>query len=101
MSSEGFKVLVYDGIKRSGWFSPRELAAYDLILTDYSVLSDELYFLDSIQRPEHMRRQPQYMNPKSPLAMVEWWRVCLDEAQMIETALNRSSKMVKLLPGEN
>lgn len=96
---EGFKVLVYDGIKGSGWWSPSDLASYDIILTDYNVLRDELYYLESTNRPEHMRRKPQFMIPKSPLTMVEWWRVCLDEAQMIEAPINRSSKMVKHLPG--
>lgn len=84
--------------------SPADLAAYDIVLTDYRVLQSELYFIADNRRDRTTLRQRSgasisRISPVTPLTQVNWWRVCLDEAQMIDTPINQSSKMVKLLPG--
>lgn len=91
--------MVYDGIKHSGWINPADLANYDIVLTDYNVLKSELYYSTDTRRHFNFRHSPKCIHPMTPLTMVNWWRVCLDEAQMIEAPINRSSQMVKLLPG--
>lgn len=74
-----------------------ELIEYDIVLTDYETMREEIRFAVASQR--ELRAKPVYRYPISPLTMVKWWRVCLDEAQMVETTDSNCSKMVKLLPG--
>lgn len=93
------QVLVYNGFKNSGWISPADLATYDVVLTDYNIMRAEIHLVGN-KRSSISRKKPQYIRPVSPLPLVRWWRVCLDEAQMVETAVNLSSRMVKLLPGQ-
>lgn len=33
-----------------------------------------------------MRHQRKYSVPGSPITRLKWWRLCLDEAQTVETA---------------
>lgn len=90
-----FKVLVYDGVNGTGWISPYDLAEYDVIVTDFNVLSSEIYYTSDMSR--NSRHKKKYVNPVSPLIFVNFWRVCLDEAQMVENTSNHVSKMVKTL----
>lgn len=58
---------------------------YDIVITTYAVLrSDFSVARASIQRPR--REDVSYVNverPRSPLVMVEWVRVVMDEVQMV------------------
>lgn len=75
----------------------RELASQDVVVTTYSVLSTELnYVLEPPKRPR--RHERRYHRPKSPLMQLNWWRVCLDEAQMIESGVSRAAEVAKLVP---
>lgn len=92
------KVLVYDGIQNSGWISPAELATYDIVLTDYNVMRSELNFSAANKMDRNLRSAPRSIKPVSPLHFVEWWRVCLDEAQMAESINSRCALMIQQLP---
>lgn len=94
----GLKVLIYDGIKKNGWISPIDMAAYDIVLTDYNVMKSEIYFTNRNKTDRQMRNPSRSINLPSPLLMIDWWRVCLDEAQMVEASTNNTAQMVKLLP---
>lgn len=94
-----FKVLVYNGVSGSGWISPNQLVEYDVIVTDFNVLTNEIYYTNTMDR--NMRREKRYVKPNSPLTFVNFWRVCLDEAQMVENASNQVSKMVKTLTAKH
>ncbi|CRK01451.1 hypothetical protein BN1723_008762 [Verticillium longisporum] len=43
------------------------------------------------------RREREYERPKSPLTQISWWRVCLDEAQMIETGVSAAALVARVL----
>uniref|UniRef100_A0A336MKX4 CSON001404 protein n=1 Tax=Culicoides sonorensis TaxID=179676 RepID=A0A336MKX4_CULSO len=94
-----FRVFSYEGVKKTGWISPKELATYDVVLTDYNVLTTEIYFTKvneySIRRPSLCAK------PVSPLPMIKWYRTCLDEAQMVEVPTNQCARMVNSLPAIN
>ncbi|SPO00716.1 related to S.pombe rad8 protein and Rdh54p [Cephalotrichum gorgonifer] len=74
-----------------------ELASQDVVVTTYSVLSTELnYVLEPPERPR--RHERRYHRTKSPLMQLNWWRVCLDEAQMIESGVSRAAEVAKVVP---
>ncbi|XP_033149437.1 E3 ubiquitin-protein ligase SHPRH [Drosophila busckii] len=93
------KVMLYSGLSRY-WTSPRELANCDIVLTDYNILTQELNHALPNQERE-LRHEQRYMRPKSPLLMLNWWRVCLDEAQMVESSTSKAAEMVRQLHGVN
>lgn len=92
------KVLLYPGLHAGVWYSPMELAKYDIVLTDYTVLVHEINHTRGNTTDREMRYEQRYMRPSSPLLMVKWWRVCLDEAQMVESSTSKAAEMVGNLP---
>ncbi|XP_053674270.1 E3 ubiquitin-protein ligase SHPRH [Anopheles nili] len=96
ITDPNFRMFVYNGITSGGWISPADLASYDVVLTDYSVLRPEIYFV--AENARFSRHEKRFLSPATPLTMVRWWRVCLDEAQMVEGVNTNATKMVKELP---
>ncbi|KAM8710593.1 hypothetical protein ACLKA7_017248 [Drosophila subpalustris] len=92
------KVLLYPGLHSGVWYSPMELAKYDIVLTDYTILVHEINHTPRNTTDREMRYEQRYMRPSSPLLMVKWWRVCLDEAQMVESNTSKAAQMVSNLP---
>ncbi|KAF4999767.1 hypothetical protein FGRMN_2236 [Fusarium graminum] len=100
----GLSVKFYEGRKRMSEDDEdqavNDLAGHDVIITTYSVLSAELYYTTTA--PERSRRHARvYERPKSPLVQIAWWRVCLDEAQMIESGYSQAAKVARVLPRVN
>lgn len=96
ISDKSLKTKFYEGIS-NGWVGPNELSQYDVIITDFHILSRELYFSDTNSSDRNMRREKKFEYPPSPLTYVKFWRVVLDEAQLVENKNNRPSLMVKQL----
>lgn len=73
----------------------------DIILTTYSVLTKEVHY--AVDPPDRSLRKRQAQPPRkrSPLVQMHWWRVCLDEAQMVESGVSAAAKVAALLPREN
>lgn len=97
VNDPSFKVLIYDGLRDNGWISPVDISDYDIVLTDYDILNSEIWYANSSETIKGLRPRSRAIRPISPLQMVGWWRVCLDEAQMVETPSSSCSKMVKML----
>lgn len=93
----------YQGCKREGGEGDhvaRRLAECDVVITTYAVLTAELHFTtEPSSRPR--RHDQKYDRPKSPLIQVGWWRLCLDEAQMVESSMSQASKLARVIPREN
>lgn len=100
IGDKSFKTLMYDGIS-NGWVGPNELTQYDAIITDFNTLSKELYFFDVNASDRNLRNGKKFEYPPSPLTYLNWWRVVLDEAQLVENKNNRPSLMVKELRAEH
>lgn len=83
-----FSSQVYQGVKKHGFIQPHMLAEQDVVITTYDVLRSELNYVDiphsNSKDGRRFRNQKRYMAVPSPLVAVEWWRICLDEAQMVE-----------------
>lgn len=98
--SPTLKVFDYNELAAANWISPQQLATYDVVLTDYSVLRREIYHTSAYVSERVTRNEQRSMRRLSPLLMVEWWRVCLDEAQMVESNTSNVAAMVQQLPGK-
>ncbi|KAF9437147.1 hypothetical protein BGZ76_001809 [Entomortierella beljakovae] len=77
--------------------TPRQLAMYDIVLTTYHTISKEVNFTSHYDRPRRYERQ--YTPRRSPFIAIDWWRVCLDEAQMIEGSnVSQAATMALMIP---
>ncbi|OAA52024.1 SNF2-related protein [Metarhizium rileyi] len=77
-----------------------DLCGYDVVITTYSVLSAELHF--AFEPPQRSRRYERaYPRTTSPLVKISWWRLCLDEAQMIENGYSQAASVARVLPRVN
>ncbi|PGH14860.1 hypothetical protein AJ80_05786 [Polytolypa hystricis UAMH7299] len=99
----GLRYVCYDGIgrsKRTNEEIVREFATADIVLTTYSVLRGEVYYAED--PPERSLRKPKKLPArKSPLVQMSWWRVCIDEAQMIESGVSNAARVALLIPRVN
>ncbi len=81
---------------------PIQLAKYDIVLTTYSTLRTELYHVTSQSSLVRNRKQPaKYRFLPTPLTGVRWWRICLDEAQMMGEGTARCAEMALKLQTVN
>ncbi len=99
--SPTLKVFNYKGIKSYPELDHGQLldklSNQDVVLTTYNVLSSEIHY--SLPDPDRrLRAEKRYVPPKSPLTQLLWWRVCLDEAQMIESGVSNAATVAKLIP---
>ncbi|KAF4978695.1 hypothetical protein FZEAL_4964 [Fusarium zealandicum] len=96
-------VKFYQGRKKVGDNEEQlvdELAGHDIIITTYAVLSAELHY--AFEPPQRSRRHERvYPRAKSPLVQLSWWRVCLDEAQMIENGYTQAATVARVIPRVN
>lgn len=74
-----------------------ELASYDIVLTDYSTLQSEFYYSNHNPTSRTLRRPSRYLNVRTPLLFVHFWRVCLDEAQMVSSVVTKPAQLVAQL----
>ncbi|CAK7228761.1 hypothetical protein SCUCBS95973_006990 [Sporothrix curviconia] len=103
------RVMVYAGMSRSCSSAEDEasmiesFASHDIVVTTYSDLKSELHF--AMAPPERNMRSSddnvQRYRPRSPLVQVSWWRVCLDEAQEIESGVSNTATVVRFVPRIN
>ncbi|KND04184.1 uncharacterized protein SPPG_01618 [Spizellomyces punctatus DAOM BR117] len=76
--------------------TPTELSRYDIVLTSYDSLRREVHAAKP--EPGRSRRYAKkYKRRLSPLVRLIWWRVVLDEAQMVKTSVSQAAEMARLL----
>ena len=104
-SSKTLKVVIYRGVKKLCHgnidveerllIHPHILADADIVLTTFPVLNSELSHSDNqfLNGGKSFRAKKRYRIVPSPLNSIQWWRVCLDEAQRVEGTAAAASKM--------
>ncbi|KAI1663023.1 SNF2 family N-terminal domain-containing protein [Daldinia decipiens] len=97
-------VMVYEGLKKGVSEDEQQLVSelvnHDVVITTYNVLQTEIHY--AAEPPNRsMRHERKYRRPKSPLTQISWWRVCLDEAQQIESGVSSAAKVARLIPRIN
>ena len=98
-----FSVIVYEGIRHSKKTNDALIEAlleHDIVLATYGTLASEIYYSGSV--PERsLRHEKQYARRQSPLVQISWWRVILDEAQMVESGVSNAAKVACMVPRVN
>ena len=106
IDGEGLRVVTYRGVADTQTHNRRLLNPdilgnnYDIVLTTFDILAKDLGHTDSCFLPTKrgesariLRQKKKYRVTPSPLASMIWWRICLDEAQMIESSAAAAAKM--------
>ena len=104
--SADVRVLFYRGTKASGYIQPQYLASnYDIVVTTYNILQSETNYVDlphnNSSEGRRFRNPKRWMAVSAVLPCVNWWRVCLDEAQMIEVTMSKTAEMARRLSAVN
>jgi E3 ubiquitin-protein ligase SHPRH len=104
MHAPQLKVFHYKGLPASS--APKReheaatiqnLMRFDVVVTTYNVLAKEIHH--AIPPPERsLRNAKRHERRTSPLMQISWWRVCLDEAQMIESGVSQAAKVARIIP---
>lgn len=94
-------VFVYEGLQIEARKSDHEAlmsrcAKHDIVLTTYKVIAREVHYAETPQLS--LRHPKRYEKRLSPLTHMHWWRVVLDEAQMVESGVSNAAKVAKLIP---
>lgn len=93
------RYMQYEGLrpKLDEYATAKELASYDIVLTTYPVLRKEVHY--AVGPPDRPLRNNRSMKRrKSPLILLSWWRVCIDEAQMVESGVSNTAKVARIIP---
>ncbi|EMC91337.1 hypothetical protein BAUCODRAFT_39506 [Baudoinia panamericana UAMH 10762] len=98
------RVFEYEGLSSSRKKSKLEqqliedmATKYDVVIATYNTLRSEIHFAED--PPErNMRRTPKFERKRSPLVQIQWWRICLDEAQMVESGVTAAARVARRLP---
>ncbi|RPA80098.1 hypothetical protein BJ508DRAFT_415585 [Ascobolus immersus RN42] len=103
------RVYHYQGIlrshdeKKNNAYIDRVLEAFrnaDIVVTSYNVISKELHYTQPAPT-RRLRTEKKYEIPVSPLVRVQWWRVCVDEAQMVARVFSDAATVARLIPRVN
>jgi E3 ubiquitin-protein ligase SHPRH len=100
------RVLYYPGLKKATknkhdvQMSAEYMGEHDVVVTTYEVLRSEIWIATG-EPTRSMRNERQYERPVSPLVQLSWWRVCIDEAQMVENWASNAAKLARIIPRVN
>jgi len=98
------RVLHYQGIKAKSKVKAadllKSLATSDVVISTYSVLAAEINFTQ-LNPTKALRNESKYPRPQSPIMQLSWWRVLLDEAQMVESGVSKAAVVARMIPREN
>jgi len=92
--------LFYKGSK-AGYVQPKDLANLDICITTYDILKVELAYTNAYEftaenaRP--LRNKRRFTTVPCSLLNIEWWRICLDEAQMVHSTNSKCAEMANRL----
>lgn len=97
------RVMVYEGVatrqtpEREAEMIRNMCTKYDVILATYQTLSREIHFAED-PPDRYMRHKRKFERKRSPLVQIQWWRICLDEAQMVESGVTLAARVARRLP---
>ncbi|KAG4078788.1 hypothetical protein HA402_015378 [Bradysia odoriphaga] len=101
VSGDSLKIHIYGGFNNGKkYVHPAVLSEHDIVFTTYEILRPEMHFAD-VAEETRLRDRKRYAALPCPLLLIEWWRVCLDEAQMVENVNWSYAKLARMIPAVN
>ncbi|XP_023551403.1 E3 ubiquitin-protein ligase SHPRH isoform X2 [Cucurbita pepo subsp. pepo] len=104
MTTGSIKLLVYEGVRDTSLSNTlpvqiNDIINSDIVLTSYDVLKEDLsHDYDRHEGDRRfMRFQKRYPVVPTPLTRIFWWRICLDEGQMVESNATAATEMASRL----
>ncbi|KAK9465204.1 SNF2 family N-terminal domain-containing protein [Lipomyces arxii] len=73
------------------------LKKYDVVFTTYTVIARELHYTQKLPS-RSMRSESKYEVFRSPLIQLEFWRVMLDEVQLVENGVGNAAQVARTIP---
>ena len=97
-------VVTYEGMKTESHTSDdmelrAKIKAHDVVLTTYHVLAKDIYHAEGPTKS--LRHRKRYEKRLSPLIQLDFWRVVLDEAQLVESGVSNAARVASLIPRKN
>ena len=89
------KVMHYEGTSKTTdneKVLSRMTSNVDVVVTTYHTLAREVYFAED-PPDRNMRHARKFERKRSPLVKIDWWRICLDEAQMVESGVTAAARV--------
>lgn len=77
-----------------------EMHHCDVVLATYESLASDFWYVNS-RRDHNLRHEKIHKPQKNPLMEKIWWRVCLDEAQMIDKGVSHTAVVAQQIPRIN
>ncbi|KAG4304303.1 hypothetical protein PORY_002278 [Pneumocystis oryctolagi] len=94
VNKTNLSVLVYHGVERNK--HSRSLDSYDVVITTYNILVSEMKNISDVKSVSDNK-----FNINSDVFKVFWWRIVLDEAQIIKNKNSKTAIAVYSLKGCN
>ena len=92
-------ICIYSGVRAHEKITAKQLGQYDVVLSSYKVLAADIHH--SQRHDRHTRAGSHgYAFNLSPLVKLKFWRICLDEAQMVERSTAQAAKFANLLQSQ-
>lgn len=89
-------VVVFEGLRLSGYISQKILMNADVVITTYGALRADIGSVESLRQPRsNLRHSRQYFPTPVPLLMIRWHRLALDESQMLGASIK--STLVRMI----
>ena len=103
--SPTLKVFLYNGISSKKGECEQQIISdmgtnYDVVLATYQTLAKEIHFAED-PPDRNMRHARKFKRKRSPLVQIQWWRICLDEAQMVESGVTAAARVARRIPRVN
>ncbi|KAK0282791.1 hypothetical protein LTR91_006610 [Friedmanniomyces endolithicus] len=93
-----YEGVIADGKKLSDARAVQDMANdYDVVLTTYLVLGQEIHYAQD-PPDRSMRHARRFDRKRTPLVQIQWWRICIDEAQMVESGVAAAARVACRLP---
>ena len=98
------RVTTYDGMRveanqRDDTDLTHKCLSHDIVLTTYSTIARDIHHSEAPAK--NLRHVKKYKKRLSPLTQTLWWRVVLDEAQMVESGVSNTAKVASLIPRQH
>ncbi|BFZ53228.1 hypothetical protein PYCC9005_000251 [Savitreella phatthalungensis] len=93
----GLKSRMYTGAAHDQQLSS-DLNQYDIVVTTYRVLTSDVHYVRAQSSTRELRGERKYEQRRSPLLSRQWWRVVMDEAQMVQSGSSAAAEVAALIP---